>query len=77
MKQETFEKKYLLREESKGYVRMIQAIHQRLDELSRELDDPDTEDWRIEEIFEELESLRGANIVGTAAAAKEILDDAP
>jgi hypothetical protein len=63
----TFEQKYQPLRESEGYIKMMRAIHESLDGLMSELDDPDTPDERVREIYTDLQKLKAANIMSTAA----------
>jgi len=61
----TFEKTYESESLREGYKKEIAGVHEILNEIDRAIDDPDTEDWEVEEL---MNSLKGLNLFNNVAA---------
>lgn len=70
----TFEDKYEGRNLREGYVKTIKGIHEALDQIMMKLDDPDTEDWEIEEIMQALKGLECVNAAAAIGGAANLVE---
>jgi hypothetical protein len=56
--------------ESEGFIKVQRSIHQSLDQILNELEDPDTSDERVLELYRGLQALKLGNLASTAMEVK-------